>query len=156
FKLGLVRERISGAKNALVDPDEFRRVAVAPFEQRLADAYDAYQKKLRENFAFDFDDLIAETVKLFRDHPDVGESYARRFRHVLVDEYQDTNHAQFRLVHALAAGHGQLFVVGDDDQSIYGWRGADLSNVLDFEAAFPGAAVIRLEQNYRSTARILR
>src|SRR6185503_2698022 len=97
----------------------------------------------------------AETVRLFRDQPEVGAAYARRFRHVLVDEYQDTNHAQFRLVHALASGHGQLFVVGDDDQSIYGWRGADLSNVLEFEAAFPGAAVIRLEQNYRSTKRIL-
>ena len=156
YKLGLLRERISAAKNALVDVDEFRNTSMTPFEQRLADAYAAYQKKLRDNFALDFDDLIAETVRLFRDQPDVREAYARRFRHVLVDEYQDTNHAQFRLVHALASGHGQLFVVGDDDQSIYGWRGADLSNVLEFEAAFPGAAVIRLEQNYRSTARILR
>jgi len=156
FKLGLVRERISGAKNALIDADEFRRLAVSPFEQKLADAYDAYRAKLRENGALDFDDLIAETVRLFRDQPEVGAAYAQRFHHVLVDEYQDTNHAQFRFVHALASGHGQLFVVGDDDQSIYGWRGADLSNVLDFEAAFPGAAVIRLEQNYRSTARILR
>jgi DNA helicase-2/ATP-dependent DNA helicase PcrA len=156
FKLSLVRERISSAKNALVSADEFERAAVEPFQQRIAECYHAYQKALRANGALDFDDLIAETVRLFRDHPEVGDAYARRFRHVLVDEYQDTNHAQFRLVHALAKGHGQLFVVGDDDQSIYGWRGADLSNVLEFETAFPGATVIRLEQNYRSTARILR
>ncbi|MEO5618338.1 MAG: UvrD-helicase domain-containing protein [Candidatus Eisenbacteria bacterium] len=156
FKLALVRERISSAKNALVSADEFERLAVEPFQQRVAECYQAYQRALRANGALDFDDLIGETVRLFRDHPLVGESYARRFRHVLVDEYQDTNHAQFRLVHALAQGSGQLFVVGDDDQSIYGWRGADLSNVLEFETAFPGASVIRLEQNYRSTARILR
>ena len=95
-------------------------------------------------------------VRLFRERPEVAERWSRRFEHVLVDEYQDTNHAQFRLIEALAAGHGRLFVVGDDDQSIYGWRGADLANVLDFELAFPGAAVLRLEQNYRSTGTILK
>ncbi len=156
FKMALVRERLSSAKNALVDPEAFARAAVQPFEARMAECYAAYQRALRASGALDFDDLIAESVRLFRDHPETAAAYARRFRHVLVDEYQDTNHAQFRLVHALAVGHGRLFVVGDDDQSIYGWRGADLSNVLDFERAFPGAAVIRLEQNYRSTARILR
>jgi len=156
FRMALVRERISSAKNALVDPATFARTAVQPFEQRMAECYEAYQRALRLNGALDFDDLIAETVRLLRDHPEVGEAYARRFHHVLVDEYQDTNHAQFRLVHALARGHGRLFVVGDDDQSIYGWRGADLSNVLEFEQTFPDATVIRLEQNYRSTARILR
>jgi len=156
FKPAVVREQISGAKNALVTPEDCARAARQPFQQRIAECYQAYQRELRRNGALDFDDLIAETVRLFLDQPAVGEQWARRFQHVLVDEYQDTNHAQFRLVHALARAHGRLFVVGDDDQSIYGWRGADLSNVLEFEAAFPGAAVIRLEQNYRSTARILR
>jgi len=155
FRMAVVRERISSAKNALVDPDGMERAAETPFERRMAECYREYQATLRANGALDFDDLIAETVKLLRDHRDAGESWSRRFRHVLVDEYQDTNHAQFLLVHALAAVHGNLFVVGDDDQSIYGWRGADLSNVLDFETAFPGASVIRLEQNYRSTSRIL-
>src|SRR5262249_21921936 len=102
----------------------------------------------------DFDDLIAEAVRLLADTAQ-GARYAERFRHVLVDEYQDTNHAQFRLVSALAAVHKNLFVVGDDDQSIYGWRGADLANVLEFERAFPGAVTLRLEQNYRSTRNIL-
>jgi DNA helicase-2/ATP-dependent DNA helicase PcrA len=121
----------------------------------MADVYRRYQGALRRAAALDFDDLIAEVVRLFLDHPQAGERWSRRFRHVLVDEYQDTNHAQFRLVQSLAAVHGNVFVVGDDDQSIYGWRGADLANVLDFERAFPGAQVIRLEQNYRSTRNIL-
>ena len=155
YRLPVVRERISSAKNALIDPDAMERSADSPFERRIAECYRAYQEALRSHGALDFDDLIAETVQLMRDHREVGEAWARRFRHVLVDEYQDTNHAQFLLVHALSAAHRNLFVVGDDDQSIYGWRGADLSNVLDFETAFPGASVIRLEQNYRSTSRIL-
>ena len=96
--------------------------------------------QLRRQGAYDFDDLIAECVRLFRDRPEIGARYAQRFEHVLVDEYQDTNHAQFRLVEALSREHRNLFVVGDDDQSIYGWRGADLTNVLDFEQTFPGAA----------------
>ncbi|HET7225038.1 MAG TPA: UvrD-helicase domain-containing protein [Candidatus Eisenbacteria bacterium] len=156
YRAGTVLARISGAKNALVEPDAFARVAVSPYERRVAEIYAAYQAALRRNGALDFDDLIADTVRLMLEHPETGRRWSERFRHVLVDEYQDTNHAQFRLVHALAGGHGNLFVVGDDDQSIYGWRGADLSNVLDFEQAFPGAAVIRLEQNYRSTHTILR
>jgi DNA helicase II / ATP-dependent DNA helicase PcrA len=155
FRLGAVLARISDAKNALVDPLEFERVAAGPHERRLAELYAAYQRELAASGALDFDDLIGVTVRLLRDRPDVAERYGRRFEHVLVDEYQDTNHAQFRLVHALAAVHGNVFVVGDDDQSIYGWRGADLSNVLDFEQAFPGATVLRLEQNYRSTGNIL-
>ena len=156
FRVGAVLARISDAKNVLVGPAEFERLEASPHERRLAELYGLYQKELERNGALDFDDLIGVTVRLLRDRPDVAERYGRRFQHVLVDEYQDTNHAQFRLVHALAAVHGNLFVVGDDDQSIYGWRGADLSNVLEFERAFPGATVLRLEQNYRSTGNILR
>ena len=156
FRVGAVLARISDAKNALVGPAEFERVAVSPHERRLAELYGLYQRELASNGALDFDDLIGMTVQLLHERPDVAERYGRRFQHVLVDEYQDTNHAQFRLVHALVAVHGNVFVVGDDDQSIYGWRGADLSNVLEFERAFPGATVLRLEQNYRSTGNILR
>ncbi|MFI5369968.1 MAG: ATP-dependent helicase [Candidatus Eisenbacteria bacterium] len=156
YRLGEVLGRISDAKNALVTPTEAERAAVTPYEKHVAECYALYQASLRRQGAMDFDDLIAEVVLLLRDDPATGARYAGRFEHVLVDEYQDTNHAQFRLVAALAAGHGNLFVVGDDDQSIYGWRGADLANVLDFEDAFPGARVIRLERNYRSTANILR
>jgi DNA helicase-2/ATP-dependent DNA helicase PcrA len=156
YRLGLVLSKISECKNALVTPDEALRAAMAPFEKNVAEAYRRYQGALRRAGALDFDDLIAEAVRLFLKFPEVGERWSRRFEHVLVDEYQDTNHAQFRLVQALAAVHGNLFVVGDDDQSIYGWRGADLTNVLDFERAFPGAVTIRLEQNYRSTNNILR
>ena len=155
FRPGEVIARISDAKNALVSPEAFEHAAVSPHEKRLAELYAIYQAEMRRNGAFDFDDLIAEVVRLFRDHPEVGGRYSRRFEHVLVDEYQDTNHAQFRLVEALASTHRNLFVVGDDDQSIYGWRGADLTNVLEFERSFPGAAVVRLEQNYRSTGNIL-
>jgi len=156
LRTGEVLGRISDAKNALVSVAEMERLAVSPHERRIAECYRRYQQALRAQGALDFDDLIAEVVRLLRDRPDVAERYQRRFHHVLVDEYQDTNHAQFRLVQSLAQGHGNLFVVGDDDQSIYGWRGADLANVLEFEQTFPGATVIRLEQNYRSTANILR
>jgi DNA helicase-2/ATP-dependent DNA helicase PcrA len=156
YKLGAVLGRISDAKNALVDPAEMARLAVAPYEKRIAEAYGLYRDALRANGALDFDDLIAETVRLLRDHPEIAERYAGRFRHVLVDEYQDTNHAQFLMVRALASVHGDLFAVGDDDQSIYGWRGARLQNVLDFETSFPGATMLRLEQNYRSTGVILK
>ncbi|HEV2105966.1 MAG TPA: UvrD-helicase domain-containing protein, partial [Candidatus Eisenbacteria bacterium] len=159
FRTGLVLGRISDAKNALVGPEDFARTALTPFERSLAECYRRYQAALTRAGALDFDDLIAEAVRLLRDHPDAAARWGRRFRHVLVDEYQDTNHAQFRLVQALAGGGGadggSVFVVGDDDQSIYGWRGADLANVLDFERAFPGAVTLRLEQNYRSTGNIL-
>ena len=156
FRPGAVIARISDAKNALVDPEAFERAAVAPHEKRVAELYGIYQAELRRNGALDFDDLIAEVVRLFRDQPEIAARYGQRFEHVLVDEYQDTNHAQFRLVETLAAVHRNLFVVGDDDQSIYGWRGADVGNLLEFERAFPGAAVVRLEQNYRSTGNILK
>jgi DNA helicase II / ATP-dependent DNA helicase PcrA len=156
FKVSHVLGRISDAKNALVTPDEMERTAVGPRQRRIAEVYRLYQGALASNGALDFDDLIAETVRLFRDHPDAGRRYSERFEHVLVDEFQDTNHAQFRLVASLSATHKNLFAVGDDDQSIYGFRGAHLGHVLDFEDAFPGAAVVRLEQNYRSTGTILK
>ena len=156
LRLGEVMRRISDAKSALVTSEELERLAVSPHERRIAECYRGYQRALRAQGAVDFDDLITEVVLLMRARPEVARRYQQRFQHVLVDEYQDTNHAQFRLAQTLVALHGNLFVVGDDDQSIYGWRGADLSNVLDFEQAFPGAAVIRLEQNYRSTGNILR
>jgi len=152
---GPILSRISDAKNALVTTEEMANAAIAPFERRAAEAYRVYQETLRDRGAFDFDDLIAEVVWLFRRRPEIAEAYARRFEQVLVDEYQDTNHAQFRLVEALGRGYGNVFVVGDDDQMVFSWRGADLRNVLDFESAFPGAALIRLEQNYRSTGNIL-
>ena len=152
---GPILARISDAKSALVTPEEASRAAALPFERRVAECYQLYQETLRDQGAFDFDDLIAEPVWLFRRRPEIAEAYASRFLHVLVDEYQDTNHSQFRMVEQLARGHGNIFVVGDDDQSIYGFRGADLRNVLDFESAFPGATLIRLEQNYRSTGNIL-
>jgi DNA helicase-2/ATP-dependent DNA helicase PcrA len=153
-RIAPVLARIADAKNALVTPAEVARAATGPAERRIAEAYAAYQAALRRNGALDFDDLIAETVWMLR-RPEIAARWTSRFEHVLVDEYQDTNHAQFRMVASLAAGHGNVFVVGDDDQSIYGWRGAALANVLEFEAAFPGAAVVRLEQNYRSTRAIL-
>ncbi|MEY4374327.1 MAG: hypothetical protein RL760_493, partial [Candidatus Eisenbacteria bacterium] len=155
YKTGIVLSRISDAKNALVRPDEMARVALSDFDRNVAMFYGKYQTALRNAGALDFDDLIGETVRLWIDFPQAGERWSRRFQHLLVDEYQDTNHAQFRLVQALGSVHGNVFVVGDDDQSIYGWRGADLANVLDFERAFPGAVTIRLEQNYRSTSNIL-
>src|SRR5262249_22368288 len=155
YRLPVVLGRISDAKNALVFPAEAERLAMSEFDRQIATLYRRYDAGLRRAGALDFDDLIAQAARLWIEHPAAGERWSRRFRHVLVDEYQDTNHAQFRLVQSLASVHGNVFVVGDDDQSIYGWRGADLNNVLEFERAFPGAVTLRLEQNYRSTSNIL-
>ena len=150
-----LRARISDAKNALVGPDEYGTQAFDLMSRAVATVYPAYEKVLVRSNAYDFDDLLLHTVRLLEDHEDVGDRYAERFLHVLVDEYQDTNHAQYRIVRRFAQGHGNVCVVGDDDQSIYGWRGADVSNILDFERDFAGAAVVRLEENYRSTPAIL-
>ena len=155
-KLSAALNKISDAKNKMVAPSEFVSAAAGPGERRMGEIFAGYQSALRANGALDFDDLIAESVRLLETNAEVGERYRRRFQHVLVDEYQDTNHAQFRLVSALASGHRNLFVVGDEDQSIYGWRGASMENMLEFEQAFPGAATLRLEQNYRSTGNILK
>ena len=150
-----IRSRISNAKNAMVGPSDFEEKAFDLVSRRVADVYPEYERHLRRSNAYDFDDLLVEAVRLLEDRDAVREHYAGRFLHVLVDEYQDTNHAQYRMVRALAEEHGNVCVVGDDDQSIYGWRGADLSNILDFERDFPGAHVVRLERNYRSTRPIL-
>jgi len=145
--------QFSDAKNHSLDPLAFLREAYAP--QQVIDAFVLYQKQLKKNNALDFDDLLLKTLELFSQCPDVLERYRSRFRYILVDEYQDTNMAQYHIVKMLADVHRNICVVGDDDQSIYGWRGADIRNILEFEKDFPGAEIIRLEQNYRSTERIL-
>ena len=150
-----VRSRISAAKNGLVGPGEYAAEAWDPLAKVVADVYPAYQRELERRNAYDFDDLLFEAVRLLEGDEDVRDRYADRFAHVLVDEYQDTNHAQYRIVKALASTHRNLCVVGDDDQAVYGWRGADIRNILDFEADFSGAHVVRLERNYRSTGAIL-
>jgi DNA helicase-2/ATP-dependent DNA helicase PcrA len=158
FNPKAVRAMMSGAKNQLISPSRFREDHEEGFDlfaRTVARVYPAYQAALREQNGMDFDDLLVKPVELLQNHPDVLALYRDRFAFLLVDEYQDTNHAQFRFLHLLAEQHGNLMVVGDDDQSIYGWRGADLRNILDFETTWPGAAVVRLERNYRSTAVIL-
>jgi DNA helicase-2/ATP-dependent DNA helicase PcrA len=147
---------ISSAKNYLVTPDTFRETASDPFTRMVADVYPVYQARLLAGNAFDFDDLLVKPVELFESFPEVLDRFQRRFKFILVDEYQDTNHAQYRFIELLARAHGNLCVVGDDDQSIYGWRGADIRNILEFERDFPAALTIRLERNYRSTQVILR
>ena len=147
---------ISRAKDNLLTPKEYAQQAGSDYRlQQVAKAYALYQKSLQESDAMDFDDLISNTVRLFQEHPEVLETYQNRFRYLMVDEYQDTNHAQFVFVYLLAKKNKNLCVVGDDDQSIYKFRGATIENILSFEKTFPGAEVIRLEQNYRSTQNIL-
>jgi DNA helicase II / ATP-dependent DNA helicase PcrA len=146
---------ISSAKNELVDPEEYAKTAGGYFEQTVSDVYTEYQKRLRKNQALDFDDLIMMTIQLFQRVPEVLEYYQRKFQYIHVDEYQDTNRAQYMLVKFLANRFKNLCVVGDSDQSIYRWRGADIANILSFEKDYPNATVILLEQNYRSTKRIL-
>jgi len=148
--------RISRLKNEGLGPEEFQKTAFTTVDRRLALLYGGYQKALRDRGAMDFDDLIGHTVRLFELDEEIHRAYATRFLHVLVDEYQDTNAIQFRLIESLSRSHRNLSVVGDDDQSIYGWRGADVGNILSFEKSFPEATVLRLTQNYRSTQTILR
>ena len=155
FRERNVLAAISSAKNELIGPDAFAKEAVGYAEEKQAECYREYQNRLHRNNALDFDDLIMMTVKLLKACPDVLDYYRNRFRYILVDEYQDTNTAQFRLVELLAGGHRNLCVVGDDDQSIYKFRGANIENILNFEKAFPGAKVVKLEQNYRSNGNIL-
>jgi DNA helicase-2/ATP-dependent DNA helicase PcrA len=146
---------ISSAKNELVFPDEYDRQARGPFEEQVARCYHRYQKKLLETNACDFDDLLLETVRLFREHPEILANYQRRYSHILADEYQDTNRVQYLLLKLLAGEAQNLFVVGDEDQSIYAFRGADIRNIRSFEDDYPQAQVVMLEQNYRSTQSIL-
>ncbi|KRC46555.1 MULTISPECIES: DNA helicase PcrA [unclassified Nocardioides] len=174
YQPGPVLHWISNQKNELRDPDEVAAEARNSIDQTYAAAYKAYQRRLREANAFDFDDLIMETVRLFQLKPEIRETYRRRFRHLLVDEYQDTNHAQYALIHQLSGQDleehdpttldgvpadrvppAELMVVGDADQSIYAFRGADIRNIMDFEKDFPDARTVLLEQNYRSTQTIL-
>jgi DNA helicase-2/ATP-dependent DNA helicase PcrA len=147
--------QISAAKNVLMTPEDYLRSTEGYIAENVAEVYDLYQTRLYENNAMDFDDLIMQTVALLEVFAEVRERYQRRFKYIHVDEYQDTNHAQYRLVNILAAAHRNLCVVGDDDQSVYSWRGADIRNILDFERDYPEAKVVKLEQNYRSTQTIL-
>ena len=147
---------ISNAKDKLINPKQFREKYKNDFSKsKIADVYALYQDRLKRNSALDFDDLISKTVELFREHEDVLDFYRNRFRYIMVDEYQDTSRAQYELVRLLAQGHQNICVVGDDDQSIYGWRGADIRNILEFERDYDDVHVIKLEQNYRSTQIIL-
>ena len=155
FQPSGILSRISNAKNALQDAAAFARQAGDFYEQKVADIYSRYEQKLQLNNALDFDDLLMLSIKLLQENKEVREKYQDRFDYLLVDEYQDTNHAQYLLTKFLAAEHRNICVVGDADQSIYGWRGADIQNILDFEKDYPDAKVIKLEQNYRSTQIIL-
>ncbi len=150
-----VISRISDCKNKGVTPEEYENNAYDIKQKNIARIYKRYQKRLKDNNALDFDDLLCKTVELFEKCPDVLEYYRNKFKYILVDEYQDTNNIQYRLVSMLASKHRNLCVVGDDDQSIYKFRGADITNILDFEKQFKEAKVIKLEQNYRSTQNIL-
>jgi DNA helicase-2/ATP-dependent DNA helicase PcrA len=150
-----MQSQISDAKNKLRSHDEYRQMVGSYFEQTVADVYEHYERELHRNNAMDFDDLLVRTVNVLELFQEVRDRYAGGFRWVLVDEYQDTNHAQYRLLQLLAGDHRNLTVVGDDDQSVYGFRGADIRNILDFEDDFPDAHVVKLEQNYRSTQTIL-
>ena len=152
-----ILSEISSAKNELITPLQYREenVGVSFRNKRIADAYEEYQKRLKKNNALDFDDLLMLTVELFHSHDEVLANYQNRFRYIMVDEYQDTNNAQFELVRLLADRNRNLCVVGDDDQSIYRFRGANIRNILDFEKVYPDALVVKLEQNYRSTQTVL-
>ena len=156
YKDRSVLSQISNAKDELISPDEFELAAGSDYHKRkIAEAYREYQKQLKSNNALDFDDIICKTVELFGSCPEVLDYYSERFRYIMVDEYQDTNTAQFKLISLLASRFRNLCVVGDDDQSIYKFRGANVKNILNFESVFPEAVVIKLEQNYRSTQNIL-
>lgn len=146
---------ISSAKAELMDPDHYRKLAAGNFQRIVSEVYIEYEKRLKRAEAMDFDDLILNCVKLFRENPEILQKYQRQFKYILIDEYQDTNHAQYIWAKLLANSHHNICVVGDDFQSIYSWRGANFRNILDFEKDYPEAKVIKMEQNYRSTQSIL-
>ena len=151
-----VQSEISNAKNQMLEPSQYTARANGDFrKEKIAIIYELYQKRLKENNAIDFDDIINFTIKILMENPDVLEYYSNKFKYVLVDEYQDTNKAQFTLITLLASKNGNITVVGDNDQSIYGFRGSDITNILNFEKDFPGTKIIKLEQNYRCTGNIL-
>jgi DNA helicase II / ATP-dependent DNA helicase PcrA len=147
--------RISWAKNHMIDPQEYFLASANPLEEKIAHIFESYKKELFKNNALDFDDLLLEAVRLLKSSSEVRERYNRRYQYLLIDEYQDTNRPQYELMKLLAGDRGNVCVVGDEDQSIYSWRGADIKNILEFEKDFPETKVIRLEQNYRSTQNIL-
>ena len=152
-----VLSEISNAKNEMLDPEQYIARVNGDFrKEKIATVYELYQKRLKENNAIDFDDIINYTIKILLDNPDILEYYANKFKYVLVDEYQDTNKAQFTLITLFASKNGNITVVGDNDQGIYSFRGADISNILNFEKDFPGTKIIKLEQNYRCTQNILK
>ena len=152
-----VMSEISNAKNEMLEPDTYAVKAHGDFrKEKIAEVYERYQKRLKENNAIDFDDIINYTIKILMENPDVLQYYSNKFEYVLVDEYQDTNKSQFTLVTMLASKHGNITAVGDNDQGIYSFRGADISNILNFEKDFPGTKIIKLEQNYRCTGNILK
>jgi len=146
---------ISGAKNQLIGPEEYEKISFDYFSEKVSQCYKIYQRELKKANALDFDDIIMTTVELFKAHPNILSYYQNKFQYISVDEYQDTNHAQYVLTHQLAHAHKNLTVIGDSDQSIYSWRGANMRNLLDFEKDFDNAKVVLLEQNYRSTKKIL-
>lgn len=153
---GILSE-ISNAKNEMLEPEQYTMRAGTDFRKgKIATVYELYQKKLKENNAIDFDDIINYTIRILLENPDVLEYYANKFKYVLVDEYQDTNKSQFTLITLFASIHGNITVVGDNDQSVYSFRGADITNILNFEKDFPGTQIIKLEQNYRCTGNILK
>lgn len=154
-KPSAVLSRISWAKNHMLEPQEMYLQSANPLTEQIAHVYEAYRQELRKANALDFDDLLLETVRLLQSCPEVREKYQRRYQYLLIDEYQDTNRPQYQLIKLLAGGRHNVCVVGDEDQSIYSWRGADIRNILEFEDDFPEAKIIRLEQNYRSTQNIL-
>jgi DNA helicase-2/ATP-dependent DNA helicase PcrA len=155
FTPAAIGNQVSDAKNKLRDAEAYRQLVGSYFEQTVADVYEYYERELHRMNAMDFDDLLFRTVNVLELFPEVRGRYSAAFRHVLVDEYQDTNHAQYRLLQLIAGEHRNLAVVGDEDQAVYSFRGADIRNILEFREDFPEATVIRLEQNYRSTERIL-
>ena len=155
YPVGAMQAQISDAKNKLQLAKDFRKRAGDFYTQQVSKVYDYYEAELRKNNALDFDDLLLVAVKLLQENPTVLEKYSQRFRYIMIDEYQDTNHAQYTLASLLASKWNNLCVVGDVDQSIYAWRGADIQNILDFEKDYPNAKMIKLEQNYRSTKTIL-
>lgn len=155
FPINMIRSKISSAKNAMIGPEDMLKSADSPNDKKAAQVYLELERRLRAANAMDFDDLLVRALELLRTRPEVLDKYQERFRYVSVDEYQDTNHVQYEIANLLAAKYQNLMVVGDDDQSIYSWRGADITNILDFEKDFKNCKTVKLEQNYRSTGHIL-
>ena len=152
-----VLSEISNAKNEMLEPNEYATKYASDYRKsKIAEIYKVYQRKLKENNAIDFDDIINFTIKILKENNEVLDYYSEKFRYILVDEYQDTNKSQFTLIKMLATKHGNITVVGDNDQGIYSFRGADITNILNFEKDFPGTTIIKLEQNYRCTGNILK